>query len=417
MTASHLVVFLAFVVLLAPGAIADSPPFVAWLERFGRDDFTFPDWIEAQQATCLCTAGEQPRCTSSVPESNSSQLTFCGAKDWLLQHMPDFDLNYLPPSVSVTGLSMLDDTAAFATMADNLTSFDIDLELKLAYLLPYAAYHEARTNWRPLLFAKHVNLTWGATTTAQAVGRLIAPNVFLNWTGLSWDGAPRPAGPGLELEWQSSTNPPVVGPFEFAASGYGSCSAWATLLTSILKAVGIPARQAGTPCWDGGDFAGLAMANRNVTLCWHGGDGQTVGGGWLYNHNWVEFWDDQLHDWVFINVPPQTKDANTGLCSFSSEHGCDWDEGTGCAQVWGHGGPGAASQDHDIFAASWSWPGELSPELDGGTVIDSAQLTLSDGTPVSPLVWAPGLTSPLGQPLKDSGLRFVNRTAHYRCRP
>ena len=30
-------------------------------------------------------------------------------------------------------------------------------------------------------------------------------------------------------------------------------------------------------------------------------------------------------------------------------------------------------------------------------------------------VWAPRLASPLGEPLKSVGLRFINRTASYRC--
>jgi len=52
--------------------------------------------------------------------------------------------------------------------------------------------------------------------------------------------------------------------------------------------------QVGTPCWNGGDFRGLATSNANVTKCWAGSDGQTQGGAWLYNHNWVEFWDDAV---------------------------------------------------------------------------------------------------------------------------
>ena len=48
-------------------------------------------------------------------------------------------------------------------------------------------------------------------------------------------------------------------------------------------------------------------------------------------------------------------------------------------------------------------------------LVDAASYALTDGTAVSPLVWAPRLASPLGEPLKDTGLRFINRTAAYRC--
>ena len=52
-----------------------------------------------------------------------------------------------------------------------------------------------------------------------------------------------------------------------------------------------------------------------------------------------------------------------------------------------------------------------------GPVVDGGALHLSSGEPASPLVWAPALRSPLGEPLKGVGLRFVNRTEHYRCKP
>ena len=54
---------------------------------------------------------------------------------------------------------------------------------------------------------------------------------------------------------------------------------------------------------------------------------------------------------------------------------------------------------------------------EGGPVLSVAGKTLTDGkTPLTPLVWAPRLTSPLGQPMKDVGLRVVNRTEFYRCK-
>lgn len=56
----------------------------------------------------------------------------------------------------------------------------------------------------------------------------------------------------------------------------------------MAKALGIPARQVGTPCWNqplgGVDYSGLARDNPNVTICWHGGIGSpdgTIGGNYL----------------------------------------------------------------------------------------------------------------------------------------
>ena len=54
---------------------------------------------------------------------------------------------------------MLDDNIAFALMADNATAHTfgkrVPLLHKLAYILPYATFHESRANWRPLFFAKY----------------------------------------------------------------------------------------------------------------------------------------------------------------------------------------------------------------------------------------------------------------------
>ena len=56
-------------------------------------------------------------------------------------------------------------------------------------------------------------------------------------------------------------------------------------------------------------------------------------------------------------------------------------------------------------------------DLDGGAVVDAAGWKLSSGEAVSPLVWAPNLADAYGAPLQATGLRFVNRTAWYRCKP
>ena len=115
-----------------------------------------------------------------------------------------------------------------------------------------------------------------------------------------------------------------------------------------------------------------------------------------------------------MNVP-DTPAPDTGLCNWSNDTGCNWSNETGCDAVTS--GPGAAARDHEIFAVTWSLPNELGETADGGPVVDVADLRLSSGEEVSPLVWSPKLSTPLsGQPLKDVGLRVVNRTAFYRCR-
>eukprot|EP00658_Telonema_sp_P-2_P054525 TRINITY_DN4337_c0_g1_i2.p1 TRINITY_DN4337_c0_g1~~TRINITY_DN4337_c0_g1_i2.p1 ORF type:complete len:302 (-),score=44.74 TRINITY_DN4337_c0_g1_i2:303-1208(-) len=299
--------------------------------------------------------------------------------------MPEFDRHFLPPSVSIDGSSMLDDTIAFTLMSMNASQWSksLPLALRLSYVLPYASYHETRSNWRPLFFAKYFALVENATSTTEAMSRLL-PYAFQDWSGREWASAPpSPPTASYSIRWSSSTSPPVIDPLSFVAYGYGSCTAWATFITYLARAVGVPTRQAGTPCWNGGDFKGLAVDNSNVSLCWHGGLGSkdgTVGGKWLYNHNWVEYWDNQNNRWVYQNVPPGTATPNAGLCSsFSYTHGCNYDNVTHCDRI--DAGPGAAMRDHEIFSPTWSLANDpYGNQYDGGGVVDVAGLALSNGT-------------------------------------
>jgi hypothetical protein len=49
--------------------------------------------------------------------------------------------------------------------------------LQLAYVFPYASFHEARSNWRPMMFAKYFPLVNASRNTADVVASLVAPNV------------------------------------------------------------------------------------------------------------------------------------------------------------------------------------------------------------------------------------------------
>ena len=282
-----------------------------WIAHLGHDVYAYPPWITAQQASCACHASasinllERPKfaCLDNgkavdwraTVRSGERSLTYCVSKAWLLEHMPEFDLNFLPGAVAVNATSMLEDVIAFALMADRAApwSDSVPLATKLAYILPYGGYHESRQNWRPLFFAKFFALVANATSVDEALSRLIAPNAFLEWTSHYWPDSPQQAGGrnSYTIKWSSSTAPPVVSPLEFVAYGYGSCSAWATFITYVARSLGIPARQAGTPCWnsvfEGVDFRGLARRNPNVSDCWSGSSAALGhGGGYLNNHNW-----------------------------------------------------------------------------------------------------------------------------------
>lgn len=403
-------------------AVATGAPWETWLHNFGHDSYQYPAWISEQRQQCSCRVetGDHGKfsvqCLRSgvgVDWSKAAELDWCVAMDFLLQHMPAFDLQFLPGSVTVEGTSMLDDNVAFALMAWNASRMSPKppLHVAITYLLPYASYHESRTNWRPLFFAKYFGMAGNATTSREAVDTLIKGGTpLMNWTAHSWADFPGSKSNSYELgPFASGSSPPAISPFDFAAYGYGSCTGWAIFLTSALKAIGVPAREVGSPCWNTGEFAGLAASNSNVSTCWAGGRrGGPYGGKYLNNHNWVEYWDNEAGDWHFVDVASSSSSQSTWFCtSYSEQEGCS------CSS-----NAGKAARDHEILASTWSKESESSEQFDGGPVLDVAtKLHLTSGEPVSPLVWSPHLTSPLGIPIKNVGLRVVNRTAFYRCKP
>ena len=80
-----------------------------------------------------------------------------------------------------------------------------------------------------------------------------------------------------------------------------------------------------------------------------------------------------------------------------------------------NGGPGAASQDHEILSISWRLA-EDPVEFEGGPSFDARDYELTDGSRVGPLVWSPRFSSPSGKLLARSGMRLINRTDYYRCK-
>ena len=110
-------------------------------------------------------------------------------------------------------------------------------------------YRESRQNHRPLFFAKFFALVANATSVGEALGRLIAPNLFVDWAAHVWPSSPRQPSSAYRMAWyrstrtqappptrhqrpslsahpgpgpdhrSSSTAPPVVSPFDFVAYG------------------------------------------------------------------------------------------------------------------------------------------------------------------------------------------------------
>ena len=126
--------------LLLTAVGAATVPWRSWIANLGHDTYAYPSWVDDQIASCECSAVGCFAAPSSVTVDwrAAPNLTYCVAKSWLLEHMPEFDKHFLPPSIAVNMSSMLDDHISFALMADAAApwSASVPLAAKLAYLLP-----------------------------------------------------------------------------------------------------------------------------------------------------------------------------------------------------------------------------------------------------------------------------------------
>lgn len=142
------------------------------------------------------------------------------------------------------------------------------------YVLPYANTNEARTSWRPLLKQALLPLVRNATFTAASVDEVVSivngydgPESL--WTALG--SAP--------IVFKSDQTPLIYDPMSVLLYRYASCTGVSILLVDALRSVGVAARLAGTPSWNGGS----SISN---------------------NHNWIEVYRGVQDGWSFIEAKP-----------------------------------------------------------------------------------------------------------------
>jgi hypothetical protein len=175
---------------------------------------------------------------------------------------------------------------------------DLPPDIFLNYVLNYANLNEARTNWRPLLVdALKFNesdlyqnsLTSPTTKSQESNLNITSVTTWVNkhlWTRL----ARREDQP---IYFKSSQTPLIFDPMSTISFGYASCTGISILFCNALRAVGIPARVAGTPAWYGNRTQG--------------------------NHNWVEVFVPKSSDndkdgggeWKFLEPSPALQDVDT----------------------------------------------------------------------------------------------------------
>ncbi|GAX11399.1 hypothetical protein FisN_22Lh072 [Fistulifera solaris] len=193
------------------------------------------------------------------------------AYEYLEQHILSFDRPFRQTigfvskdhSNPVDGLAdgLIGPTIEYALQAKILFRYTDELprEIWEEYVLNYLHLNEARSNWRPYLFQKLSTLIQGETTTlTEAVYML---NTYM-WQRLAAPGTP-------SITFVAGSTPLIFDPMSVLVYGYGSCTGLSILLASALRAVGVPARVAGTAAWNAEQGNG--------------------------NHNWIEVWHDGWH--------------------------------------------------------------------------------------------------------------------------
>lgn len=160
-------------------------------------------------------------------------------------------------------------------------------------------------NWRVLFHEKIAPMVAGAASLTEAA-QIINRDIWQLWG----------------LHFVPDKSPEIMSPGQVIRAGCASCTGLAIFLVNACRAVGIPARVAGTPSW---------VSDRRDA------------GDRFNNHNWVEIWDG--NSWSF-----------TGACEYNA---------AGLNKTWFFPQPAKGQLPghhwHAIYAASYKNTGTVFP--------------------------------------------------------
>jgi len=228
---------------------------------------------------------------------------------WLVVHMPDQDLRSTQADFLLANYKL-----ALAAREANSWAQAVPHEIWRNDVLPYAQVNEAREEWRADFLTRFLPRVSKAKTTSEAA-MILNLSIFAE----------------LGVKYSTKRNKPDQAPSESIEIGLASCTGLSILLADACRAVGIPARLAGTANWF--DKRG--------------------------NHTWVEIWDQD--GWHFVGAAePDPKGLDRG-----------WFAGDAAKAT-----PG--SREHGIWAVSWqatpqSVPMVWAPEVDWVHAVDVTQ--------------------------------------------
>ncbi len=164
---------------------------------------------------------------------------------FLLAHMPDHDLESLSAEFILNNVRW-----AYRAWDESPWKDKISADMFLNDVLPYACINERCDDWREDFYKRFKPIVAGAASPGAAA-------VLINQSLCKL----------LNVRFSRGRPKADQSPYETIDAGMASCTGLSVLLVDACRAVGVPARFAGTPLWS--DRSG--------------------------NHSWVEVWDDEWH--------------------------------------------------------------------------------------------------------------------------
>ncbi|MDB5293849.1 MAG: hypothetical protein JWL69_5090 [Phycisphaerales bacterium] len=216
---------------------------------------------DVNSAVSLVPAGYRHRLVQqlSLAEANQQQWLDAIARAkpehreavaFLLVNMPEPDLKALKGDFILHNVEL-----AYEARAKSSWASAIPQELFFNEVLPYANLNERRDDWRADFMQRFMPLVKDCKTSGEAA-QVLNREVFK----------------AVKVAYHATKRKkPDQSPYESMEIHYASCSGLSIILADACRAVGVPARVAGTPLWQ--DNSG--------------------------NHTWVEVWDGQ---WKFVGA-------------------------------------------------------------------------------------------------------------------
>ena len=206
------------------------------------------------------------------------------AARYLVESMPEKDLKGLKKEFLLENLGL-----ALKAREEFSWAKELPEEVFLNDVLPYASLDETRENWRPDFYERSARIVKDCKTATEAV-QAINKEFFKEY----------------KVHYNTGRKRPNQSPSESKELGMATCTGLSIILVDACRAVGIPARVAGTALWankrgnhtwaevyDGGEwyFTGADEFNaKGLNRAWFTGDAsKAVAGDWRHAI-WATSW-------------------------------------------------------------------------------------------------------------------------------